>query len=326
MVTSAGRITLWGIEVFVAAAEERSISAAARRLGASASAVSQQLSNLENAIGTALMNRTARPATLTPAGEKFLRRAHLILNEAEQARAELAVADLGSLTRLRLGVVEDLEADVTPRLLTAMAETMTGCQFLLETGASHTLYGQLDARALDVIVTAEMGASAEWTEVHSLLREGFVVAAPKGMVDSAGDVLAQLQTLPLVHYTTRHHMGRLIEEHLARQNLTLAHRFELDSYHAILALVGQGAGWTILTPMALMRARRFAPLVDVLELPVAPLSRTISLTARRGVLGDMPREIAATLRPLLSEAVVAPALSAYPFLRGALEVLGTPEQ
>ncbi|OUS20721.1 LysR family transcriptional regulator [Rhodobacterales bacterium 59_46_T64] len=321
MVTSAGRITLWGIEVFVAAAEERSISAAARRLGASASAVSQQLTNLEGAIGSSLMNRTARPATLTPAGEKFLRRAHLILNEAEQARAELAGVDLGPVTRLRLGVVEDLEVDVTPRLLTAMADTMTGCQFLLETGASHALYGQLDARALDVIVTAEMGASAEWTEVHPLLREGFVVAAPKGAIDPADHILKQLQALPLVHYTTRHHMGRLIQSHLSRQNLTLAHRFELDSYHAILALVGQGAGWTILTPMALMRAQRFAPLLDVLELPFAPLSRTISLTARRGVLGEMPREIASTLRPLLQGAVVDPALELFPFMAGALEVL-----
>ncbi|HMB14363.1 MAG TPA: LysR family transcriptional regulator, partial [Roseovarius sp.] len=32
MVESPGRITLWGIEVFMAAADERSISAAARRL------------------------------------------------------------------------------------------------------------------------------------------------------------------------------------------------------------------------------------------------------------------------------------------------------
>ena len=51
MVDSPGRITLWGIEVFMAAADERSISAAARRLGASPAAVSQQLTNLEAAMG-----------------------------------------------------------------------------------------------------------------------------------------------------------------------------------------------------------------------------------------------------------------------------------
>ena len=51
MAGATGRITLWGIEVFVATSEEASISAAARRLGASPSAVSQQLTNLEGALG-----------------------------------------------------------------------------------------------------------------------------------------------------------------------------------------------------------------------------------------------------------------------------------
>jgi DNA-binding transcriptional LysR family regulator len=130
-----------------------------------------------------------------------------------------------------------------------------------------------------------------------------------------------LKKLPLVQYTTRHYMGRLIASHLARQNLTLAHRFELDSYHAILALVAQGAGWTILTPLALMRARRFADRLDVVELPFAPLSRTISLTARKGVLQDMPAQVAQRLKPLLRDIIVAPAIEAHPFMAGQLRLL-----
>ncbi|PIE13075.1 MAG: LysR family transcriptional regulator [Rhodobacterales bacterium] len=321
MVGSPTKITLWGVEVFVATAEERSISAAARRLGASPSAVSQQLSNLENAIGATLLDRSSRPVRLTPAGEIFRRRAQSILNEAAQARAELANSDLSALTRFRLGMIEDFEADVTPRLLAHMAGELTGCQFLLETGASHFLYDQLDARALDVIVAAEMGAPADWMEVHPILEDGFVVAAPKGAVDPDGNVLKQLQSLPLVQYTSRHHMGRLIAAHLARQNLTVAHKFELDSYHAILALVGQGAGWTILTPLALMRARRFASQIDVIALPFAPLSRRISLIARHGVLNDMPGEVAAALRDIAREAIIGPAIKRYGFLEDVVKTL-----
>lgn len=321
MVDSPGRITLWGIEVFVATAEEGSISAAARRIGASASAVSQQLTNLEGAIGATLLNRNARPVTLTPAGEVFRRRAGIILNEASLARAELAMADLSALTRFRLGMIEDFEADVTPRLLTDLAAHLKGCQFLLETGASHHLHDQLDARALDVIVAADMGAEADWMELHPLLTEGFVVATAKGALRPDQDVLQQLKSLPLVQYTTRHYMGRLIAAHLARQNLTLAHRFELDSYHAILALVAQGAGWTILTPLALMRARRFADRLDVFELPFAPLSRTISLTARKGVMQDMPAQVADQLKPLLRDIIVTPAIQAHPFMAGQLKLL-----
>lgn len=318
---SPGRITLWGIEVFIATAEERSITAAARRLGASASAVSQQLTNLETALGAALLVRNARPVALTPAGEAFRRRAQSILNEAAQARAELSVAGDVSLTRLRFGVIEDLEADVTPQLLVRMAGQLEGCQFLLETGASHFLYDQLEAEALDVIIAAEMGEAPDWAEVHPVLSEGFVVAAPRGMVDGAGDVLDQLKDQPLVQYTTRHHMGRLIDTHLAQQNLRLAHRFELDSYHAILALVGQGVGWTILPPLALLRARRVIGDIELFDLPFAPLSRRIVLMARQGVLEDVPGLVASELQALLDEIVVKPAVGAFPHLSARLQLL-----
>ncbi|MEQ9259324.1 MAG: LysR family transcriptional regulator [Roseovarius sp.] len=321
MVDSPGRITLWGIEVFMATADERSISAAAKRLGTSPSTISQQLTNLETAVGATLLQRNARPVRLTPAGEILKRRAQVILNEAAQARAELAMRDLSALTRFRLGMIEDFEADVTPQLLTHMAGELTGSQFLLETGASHYLYDLLDARELDVIVAAELGAEDDWVEVHPLMREAFVVAAPKGVIDPAGDTLRQLKRLPLVQYTQRHYMGRLITAHLARQNVTLPHRFELDSYHAILALVGQGAGWTILTPLALMRAQRFANQIDVMELPLEPLWRTISLTARKGILQDMPERVASALRPILEKSVSRPAEERYPLLRNALTVL-----
>lgn len=322
MVDSPGKITLWGIEVFMATADERSISAAAKRLGASPSAVSQQLTNLEAAVGAQLLQRNARPVRLTPAGEILKRRAQVILNEAALARAELAMSDLSVLTRFRLGMIEDFEADVTPQLLTHMAAELKGCQFLLETGASHYLYELLDARSLDVIVAADLGAEDDWVEVHPLLQEGFIVAAPKGVIDQSADIMAQLKRLPLIQYTQRHYMGRLITAHLVRQNVSLPHRFELDSYHAILALVGQGAGWSILTPLALMRGQRFADQLDVMALPLDPLSRTISLTARKELLQDMPAQVAETLRPILKRTVVDPAIDAYPFLKDKLVMCG----
>ena len=321
MADNAGRITLWGVEVFIATAEERSITAAARRLGASPSAVSQQLTNLEGAMGVTLLQRNARPILLTPAGEIFRRRAQNIMNEAEQVRIELAMSDMRGLTRFRLGMIEDLAADVTPQLLSQMADELTTCQFLLETGASHFLHDQLDARALDVIVAAEMGEALSGMEVHPLMEEGFVVAAPKGAIDRKGDVLRQLKRLPLIQYTSRHHMGRQIASHLSRQNLRMSHRFELDSYHAILAMVGQGAGWTILTPLALMRARRFAPKIDVMPLPFEPLSRRISLTAREGILQDMPEGVAQKLRPILRQTIMDPALEAFPETKGVISLL-----
>jgi DNA-binding transcriptional LysR family regulator len=116
-------------------------------------------------------------------------------------------------------------------------------------------------------------------------------------------------------------MGRQIAAHLMQQNLRLSHRFELDSYHAIMAMVAGGAGWTILTPLGVTHAQRFRDAADVLPLPFAPLSRRISLYARVDVLMDMPTRMAALLRPLLQSQVVDPAVARFPWLAGALAVL-----
>ncbi len=321
MVDTPGKVTLWGIEVFAAIAEERSISSAARRLGASVSAASQQLTNLEAALGATLVDRHVRPLALSPAGELFRARAQAILNEAAEARAELAMADLSRLSRVNLGMVEDFDADVTPRLLAEMGEELAHTRFLLETGASHRLFDLLEARTLDMIVAADLGVAADWAEAHPLMEEPFVVAVPKGAVPEGADALAVLREMPLVQYTSRHRMGRQIAAHLARQNLRLDHRFELDSYHAIMAMVSAGAGWSILTPLGFMRAGRFRDRADVLPLPFAPLSRQIALTARRDVLLDMPGRVAARLKPLISELIVSPCRARMPWLGDSLRVL-----
>lgn len=314
MPDAGARLSLWGIEVFAAVAEEGSVSAAARRLGASPSAVSQQLTNLEEALGAPLVDRTARPVALTPAGQIFRRRAEAILNEATRARAELALADLSRLTDFRLGMIEDFDAEVTPRLLAGLAEDFRDCHFLLETGPSHRLLDALDTRALDIVVAADMGPPAEGMEVHPLLEDPFVAVLPRGRRDD-------LAALPLIQYSERHHMGRQIAAHLAHQNLRLSRRFELDSYHAILAMVAQGAGWAILTPLGAFHAHRFREATELAPLPFAPFSRRIALSARKGVLGDMPERTAARLRSLLDDLVVRPATQRLPWLEGSLRLL-----
>jgi DNA-binding transcriptional LysR family regulator len=314
MADPEGRVTLWGIEVFIAAAEEGSISAAARRLGVSPSAVSQQLSGLEAALGAVLLDRASRPVQVTPAGTMFRRHAQVILNAASEARAELAMADLSGLTTLRIGVIEDFDSDVTPRLLSALAKDLKGCRFLLETGASHRLMDQLEARALDIVIAADSTDQMpeDWREVHPILSEPFVAVAPPG---------ASVEDLPLILYTARHLMGRQIAAHLARHGLKPAHRFELDSYAAILAMVAGGEGWTILTPLALHQARAVRAQVQVRPLPLPALARTLSLSARAGILQGVPAQIAQRLKPLIAEVVIAPALTATPWLAPALRVL-----
>lgn len=79
-----------GITSFVAVAESGSISEAARRLRLSKSVVSERLAELERSLGAGLLHRTTRKLTLTEDGTAFLERANRILQEIDEATADMA--------------------------------------------------------------------------------------------------------------------------------------------------------------------------------------------------------------------------------------------
>lgn len=84
------------MEVFAAAAELKSFSAAGRRLKLSPSAVSKLVTRIEDRLGTRLLVRTTRALLLTPEGEIYLARARRILEDI--AETERLVAEGGRAT------------------------------------------------------------------------------------------------------------------------------------------------------------------------------------------------------------------------------------
>lgn len=83
-------IRVEGITAFVAVVESGSVSEAARRLRLSKSVVSERLAELERSLGGVLLHRTTRKLTLTEDGAAFRLRATRIVQEIEEATAEMA--------------------------------------------------------------------------------------------------------------------------------------------------------------------------------------------------------------------------------------------
>ena len=79
--------------VFVTVAEQGSLSAAARALGLTPSAVSRIIVRTEQRLGARLLLRTTRALTFTAEGEAYMRGARRIL--ADLAEVEEAIADQG---------------------------------------------------------------------------------------------------------------------------------------------------------------------------------------------------------------------------------------
>lgn len=80
---------LSGMLIFARVVEAGGVSAAARRLQLSKSAVSKQLAALEDRLGAKLLHRTTRRMSLTEAGAGFLERCRRVISEAEEAEAAI---------------------------------------------------------------------------------------------------------------------------------------------------------------------------------------------------------------------------------------------
>ncbi len=89
------------LRYFCAVADWHGFNSAARALHVSQSAISEQILDLEDEIGTPLLNRTQRQIRLTPAGEIFLQEARKVLAAADRAvdlTQRSARGEAGSLT------------------------------------------------------------------------------------------------------------------------------------------------------------------------------------------------------------------------------------
>ncbi|MEF3045845.1 LysR family transcriptional regulator [Pseudotabrizicola sp. L79] len=316
--TKSPELTLRGLRVFVALEETGSVIGAATRIGGSPSGVSQHITALETAVGAKLFDRKAKPVTLTPAGQSLSRHAHRILSAVSEAQTDLAELSLSALPQLNLAIIDDLDASLTPVLVSAVQARMPRCFVHAVSGRSDHVIERLEAREADIGVTAQLPEGLGY-QIHPILKESFVLVTAKGAI--TGDPAAALNSLPFVQYSETMPIGQKIARHLRRVRLNPERRFALEATRSVLTMVVQTRGWTLTTPLNLMDAERVLPQLDVLPLPFAGETRRVSLVAREGELGKLPETLArdcrtiARLRIVPRFAVIAPALA------GAIEVV-----
>lgn len=108
--------------VFATVVEKRSMSAAARSLSMSTSAVSQQVRQLERDSGVTLLHRSTRKLTLTAAGERFHEDCAAMLAAARRAQQSLLQSRDAPSGELRLSAPVGFARHVAPALGATLAE------------------------------------------------------------------------------------------------------------------------------------------------------------------------------------------------------------
>jgi DNA-binding transcriptional LysR family regulator len=121
-------VDLNGIAVFLAVAEAKSFTAAARHLGVTRSAVSQAMRRMEDRLGVALVLRTTRSVSLTEAGEELCRRVAPAISEVGLALDTTRDRDAAPSGLLRLAVSSIAERFISGSLLASFVESHPGIQ------------------------------------------------------------------------------------------------------------------------------------------------------------------------------------------------------
>lgn len=174
---------------FLAVAQARNFTEAARRLGLQQSTVSQHIRKLEDSVGRRLFVRDTHTVTPTPDGEAMTGFAQSILEANERARRWFAGSQLRG--RLRFGTSEDFVSTRLPELLRDFMHEHAGVELELTVGVSAVLYDRLDAGELDLLL-AKRRAGDERGQIVWRDRLAWI-GAPGTWIDPG-------QSLPLILY------------------------------------------------------------------------------------------------------------------------------
>jgi LysR family hca operon transcriptional activator len=173
----AARVELRHLRYFVAVAEELSFTRAATRLRTAQPSLSQQIRQLESAVGVKLLDRSRRHVALTNAGRVFLRQANDILGRVEHARRLAKQAADGRAGDLSVGTFPSADVRILPALRPLIAEQLPELRLILHSKyAVDPLEGLLSG-ALDVAFVRGP-LETQGLEAIELLRERIVMVLP----------------------------------------------------------------------------------------------------------------------------------------------------
>ena len=302
--TAKRSIDLQSLEVFVMVCETGNMTSAGKILGMTQSAVSQVIKNLEDQLGVILFDRKLRPVAITAAGTKLSLHAHQLLQDADHMIG--SVRNLGTtiIPHFRLGIVTTVAGSIGPKLVSNIYGKAT--ELSVFSAAAPVLQKALVRRNADIIITTEDIDNLDTFESHRLLQEPYLLVMSSKCAEHYGGCSLQelAQSLPLIRYSALTSAGKQIERHLRRIQLDPLSSLKMDTAEAIVGIVLNDLGWTITTPLALLRSLVHAEDLHIVPFPAPSFSRTLTLVSRRGELLALPKEIAACCQMLLRQDVI----------------------
>ncbi|EBP4526882.1 LysR family transcriptional regulator [Salmonella enterica subsp. enterica serovar Dortmund] len=291
---------------FIRVAEQSSFSQAAQILDQSQSMISRQVRQLEEELGTTLLQRNGRGVTLTAAGRKLLEHGKGILHQVEIAEQVLNTDDGIYKGKVTVGMPPTVGKLLTVGLVSDFLNEFPDCSLAITENLTYWLQKRLIMGELDIAIL--YNPLPERTLKYQLLwTEKLCLIAPS-QSELAGRECIPLQELsiyPLIIPNRQQMLRNLVEIECARHDVTLNVVLEIDTVSSMLGLVSRGFGYSVLPANAL--EVEFRP-EGLIAIPINPpiLNRVILATSQQHHFSSLAQR---TMELLLQQDIISQRLA-----------------
>ena len=176
-------MTLHQLKIFWAVAQAKSYTKASKILGLAQPSLSQQISKLEEELGSKLFNRGFSKINLTDAGDYLYTKAEQIIANIEEVEEGLKEFSANTRGILKIGMLSSVARNILPLTMQLFSDILPNIEInVLEVTPAEAI-DLLYARQLNVAVVAEdsLAASNLSFAKKELFRDPYVLAVPKSL-------------------------------------------------------------------------------------------------------------------------------------------------
>lgn len=236
------------LRAFVLVAEAAGFRRASRTVGVKQSVLSRRISNLEDALGASLFERTREGVRLTYAGSRFLREVRTIFTQLDSAVRSVRAAGTATLGCIRIGTVASISGGFMGRLLRDWRRAHPDVMVEFEAGFPQENLARVAHREIDVAIMTGTPSVAD-LESEALWMESVFAVLP-GDHSLAHRTSVQLEELQgELFIVMRHPPGPEIYDWIIRRLSSLGSspsiREQAVGRETLLSLVGLGFGVTL---------------------------------------------------------------------------------
>jgi DNA-binding transcriptional LysR family regulator len=259
------RIERSDFELIYAISLGSSLSAAAHRLGVTKPAVSQRLARLEEIIGHALVKR-GRPVKFTPAGERFLSAAKIVVFGVATLESDLREIG-GGIRPLKIMTNLSVAIDDLPQVIEHLHESDKNLQVIIKEGAINETIKEVLAGSIDAGIIFNK-SQASGLLCHPYRTEKFCIIAPISHQISGLEItsLAHATQYDFVGTGRSHNISAVIEAEAQREGMSIRYAMHTSGYEMQAHIVGTtNIGIAIVLGNVARRYARIYP-IKIIEL------------------------------------------------------------